>query len=136
MYKGLEDSVELELSLTLRRHFCSRTRDFLAPLTRYLHTLIPSPVEVTNARDSGNIRMKPFNSEHFLASLKAHGSTLPFRSSRQRTEFYEKFVLPHMFTHSYRTKYRYRWLKTPAFGLWLGQQEQIVHVVLKESIRR
>ncbi|KAF8333860.1 hypothetical protein F5887DRAFT_991661 [Amanita rubescens] len=115
--KGNEQT-QLDSSLVLRRHFCSRTRDFLAPLTRYLHTLIPSPAEVTIARDTGNIRMKPFNSEHFFTSLKANGSTLPFRSSRQRTEFYE------------------RWLKTPAFGLWLGQQEQIVHVVLKESIRR
>ncbi|KAF8630254.1 hypothetical protein AX15_003031 [Amanita polypyramis BW_CC] len=116
-FKGNEQT-QLEASLALRRHFCSRTRDFLTPLSRYLHTLIPSPVEVSSARDTENIRMKPFNREHFLASLKANGSTLPFRSSRKRIEFYE------------------RWLKTPAFGLWLGQQEQIVHVVLKESIRR
>ncbi|KAK2460152.1 hypothetical protein APHAL10511_007831 [Amanita phalloides] len=114
--KGNEQA-QLDASLTLRRHFCLRTRDFLAPLSRYLHTLIPSPAELTNARDTENMRMKPFNSEHFLASLKANGSTLPFKSSRQRTQFYE------------------RWLKAPAFGLWLGQQEQIVHMVLR-SIRR
>ncbi|KAF8626595.1 hypothetical protein AX17_006513 [Amanita inopinata Kibby_2008] len=115
--KGSERN-QLNGSLALRRHFCSRTRDFLAPLSRYLHTLIPSPAELTNATINDNIRMKPFNSAHFLASLKANGCTLPFRSSRQRTEFYE------------------RWLKTPAFGLWLAQQEHIVHLVLGRSVHR
>ncbi|KAM6504111.1 hypothetical protein JOM56_001054 [Amanita muscaria] len=115
--KGNEQT-RLNASVALRGHFCSRTRDFLAPLSRYLHTLIPSPAEVTSAGASGNLRMKPFNSKHFIASLKANGSTLPFRSLKQRTDFYE------------------RWLRTPTFGLWLGQQEQIVHVVLEESIRR
>ncbi len=28
----------------------------------------------------------------------------------------------------------YRWLKTPAFGLWLAQQEQIVKGVLEKSL--
>ncbi|PFH46772.1 hypothetical protein AMATHDRAFT_69093 [Amanita thiersii Skay4041] len=116
--KGSEQA-QIEASLVLRRHFCSRTRDFITPLARYLHTLIPSPAEVISARTQpGDLRMKPFNSVHFMTSLKTHGSTLPFRSSSKRTEFYE------------------RWLKTPAFGLWLAQQEQIVHVVLKESMQR
>ncbi|KAF4613826.1 hypothetical protein D9613_007981 [Agrocybe pediades] len=60
------------------------------------------------------LRLKPFNSTHFFASLKAHGSVLPFKSTSKRTEFYE------------------RWLKSPAFGAWLAQQEQIVQSVLND----
>ncbi|KAI5834906.1 DUF1630-domain-containing protein [Schizophyllum commune Tattone D] len=63
------------------------------------------------------LRLKPFNTTHFFASLKAHGTTLPFRSSGKRVEFYE------------------RWLKTPAFGLWLAQQEEVVIDVLSQAGR-
>ena len=108
---------EIETSLNLRRHFCSRTAALLVPLNRYLTTLIPSPAE--SASSSGqSSRMKPFSTTSFLASLKAHGSPLPFRSTSRRMEFYE------------------RWLKTPAFGLWLGRQEEIVQRVLRESSER
>ena len=114
-FKAYIDS-ELDISLALRRHFCSRTTELLTPLSRYLNTLIPSPSEVTSARPSGHtLRLKPFNSAHFFKCLKSHGSTLPFLSTSKRAEFYE------------------RWLKTPAFGLWLAQQEHIVENVLNEK---
>jgi len=114
--KGSEQS-KIETSLNLRRHFCSRTAALLVPLNRYLTTLIPSPAE--SASSSGqSSRMKPFSTTSFLASLKAYGSPLPFRSTSRRMEFYE------------------RWLKTPAFGLWLGRQEEIVQRVLHESSER
>ncbi|KAH9481785.1 Protein DENND6B [Psilocybe cubensis] len=85
------------------------------------------------------LRLKPFNSAAFLASLKTYGggvgglgsgmvgksggaggalggvgSLLPFKSASKRIEFYE------------------RWLKSPAFATWLAQQEQIVLNVLNE----
>ena len=107
--------------MTLRRHFCSRTAELLIPLSRYLQTLIPTPTEVGTARaynKDKNLRLKPFSSVNFFASLKADGSPLPFRSTSKRTEFYE------------------RWMKTPAFGLWLAQQESIVQGVLKEHLER
>ncbi|KIJ96492.1 hypothetical protein K443DRAFT_282958 [Laccaria amethystina LaAM-08-1] len=108
-----DDRGRLMASLALRRHFCSRTTQLITPLARYLNSLIPSPTEVSRARISTNIlRLKPFNSANFFASLKAHGSTLPFKSTGKRTEFYE------------------RWLKSPAFGTWVAQQEQIVQDVL------
>ncbi|RDB25779.1 Protein DENND6B [Hypsizygus marmoreus] len=111
-----DERARLNASLALRRHFCSRTTELITPLARYLNTLIPSPTEVTTAKSSGHtLRLKPFSSASFFASLKAHGSTLPFRSTSKRTEFYE------------------RWLKTPAFGLWLAQQEGIVEGVLKDK---
>ena len=39
------------------------------------------------------LRLKPFNNTNFFASLKAHGSILPFKSTSKRTEFYERWVL-------------------------------------------
>ena len=85
------DLTGLMASLALRRHFCSRTTQLITPLARYLNSLIPSPTEVSRARISTNIlRLKPFNSANFFASLKAHGSTLPFKSTGKRTEFYER----------------------------------------------
>ncbi|KAG8905904.1 hypothetical protein FRB99_007984 [Tulasnella sp. 403] len=47
------------------------------------------------------------------ASLKTHGSPLPFRSNSKQKEFYE------------------RWLRTPAFGVWLTERVEEVQAVLK-----
>ena len=58
-------------------------------------------------------RLKPFHDAAFFASLKAHGSPLPFKSNAKQREFYE------------------RWLRTPAFGLWLARQEEVVQGVLQ-----
>jgi len=77
----------------------------LAPLNRYINTLIPSPAEKAH-------RLKPFNDAQFFASLKTHGSPLPFKSPSKQRLFYE------------------RWLRTPAFGLWLARQEEMVGDVL------
>ncbi|KAG2017591.1 FAM116B protein [Coprinopsis cinerea AmutBmut pab1-1] len=112
------DRDRLAASLDLRRHFCSRTTQLITPLARYLNSLIPTPQEVKSARGRGStntLRLKPFNNANFLASLKAHGSTLPFKSTSRRTEFYE------------------RWLRSPAFATWLVQQESIVKTILNES---
>ncbi|KAI0308843.1 hypothetical protein OF83DRAFT_1072912, partial [Amylostereum chailletii] len=105
-----------QVSLTLRRHFSSRTAALLVPLNRYLNTLIPSPVEISRDHSAPH-RLRPFNNTHFLASLKAHGTPLPFRSSSKQRQFYEQ------------------WLRTPAFGLWLARQEEIVSRVLMEKAR-
>ena len=92
---------ELHASLLLRRHFCSRTNELLIPLSRYLNTLIPTPSEVASCSltrlegDTDNdkrLKLKPFNSDNFFASLKAYGTTLPFRSNGKRNEFYERWV--------------------------------------------
>ncbi|KDR78789.1 hypothetical protein GALMADRAFT_118246 [Galerina marginata CBS 339.88] len=141
-----DEKMRMDASLALRRHFCSRSTQLITPLARYLNTLIPSPSEVHHARKasaafssstslssasssrfstpmplasphgqhSRPLRLKPFNSDNFFASLKIHGSILPFKSTSKRTEFYQ------------------RWLKSPAFGTWLAQQEQIVQSVLND----
>ncbi|KAF4571023.1 hypothetical protein EYR40_007507 [Pleurotus pulmonarius] len=60
-------------------------------------------------------RLKPFSRTAFFASLKDHGCPLPFRSAKQRIQFYE------------------RWLKCRAFGIWLAKQEEIVGSVLQKE---
>ncbi|KAG2140148.1 hypothetical protein DEU56DRAFT_972326 [Suillus clintonianus] len=95
----------MHASLDLRRHFF--------PLNRYLNTLIPTPTERTTVSDCR--RLKPFSTVDFFSSLKANGCPLPFKSATKRREFYE------------------RWLKTPAFGLWLAQQEEVVHRTLQDK---
>src|ERR1700731_412257 len=103
--------------MRLRRHFCSRTTALLVPLHRYLTTLMPSQAEYAESATRRAFPLKPFNTANFLASLKADGSPLPFRSTKKRVEFYK------------------RWLKTPAFGLWLANQEEVVHHVLQQTSR-
>ncbi|KAH7884491.1 hypothetical protein F5I97DRAFT_1889894 [Phlebopus sp. FC_14] len=104
---------KVQASLDMRKHFCSRTNAVLVPLSRYLNTLIPLPSE--RHKISGAHRLKPFNSADFFSSLKANPSALPFKSSAKQKEFYV------------------RWLKTPAFGLWLARQEEIVQTALAEK---
>ncbi|TFK87984.1 DUF1630-domain-containing protein [Polyporus arcularius HHB13444] len=109
--RGSERS-KREASEALRQHFSSRTNALLVPLQRYLQTLIPTPSE-SRSNLATPPRLKPFHDAAFFASLKAHGSPLPFKSSGKQREFYE------------------RWLRTPAFGLWLARQEEVVQGVLK-----
>lgn len=104
-----------EGSTSLRRHFSSRSAALLVPLNRYLNSLIPRPSEVSGATADSGLRLKPFNNASFFASLKAHGAALPFRSGTKQREFYE------------------RWLRTPAFGLWLARQEDVVGRALENA---
>ena len=133
--------LELEASEALREHLSARTTAFLVPLQRYLNTLIPTHADRSPApsptsssanfeafgaaeRPSASLslavpgstpqpRLKPFHQDDFFASLKENGSPLPFKSSSKQRGFYE------------------RWLRTPAFGLWLARQEEVVQGVLK-----
>ncbi|KAI0749536.1 hypothetical protein C8Q80DRAFT_1101293 [Daedaleopsis nitida] len=108
--KGSDHS-KRDASEILRQHFTSRTNALLVPLQRYLQALIPTPSESrSNLKEA---RLKPFHDAAFFVSLKAHGSPLPFKSKAKQREFYE------------------RWLRTPAFGLWLARQEAVVQDVLK-----
>ncbi|KAF8123478.1 hypothetical protein EV363DRAFT_1356585 [Boletus edulis] len=101
---------QIRASLAMRGHFCARTNAMLVPLNRYLNTLMPSPLE----RNTGKARLKPFSSNDFLASLKKSPSALPFKSSSKQKEFYDK------------------WLRSPAFGLWLARQEEVIGTLLRD----
>ena len=146
----------MEASLNLRRHFLSRSAQLITPLARYLNTLIPSPTEVkqharktsgfpssstttpSTAQKNFGLRLKPFNRTNFFASLKTHGSILPFKSTRKKTEFYERCVFLIYCLTTCCLRWRifwsvlFRWLKSPTFGTWLAQQEQIVQSVLND----
>lgn len=61
----------------LRRYFADITERFLSPLNRYVSSLIP-PQGLSGGDSAAKI--KPFNTDAFLASLKAHGTPLPLRS--------------------------------------------------------
>ncbi|KDQ24974.1 hypothetical protein PLEOSDRAFT_1047778 [Pleurotus ostreatus PC15] len=119
-WKGGNEREQVEATLLLAQHFNARTRELLLPLTRYLNTLIPSPAELAASSLGTSIsaaapRLKPFSRTAFFASLKDHGCPLPFRSAKQRIQFYE------------------RWLKCKAFGIWLAKQEEIVRSVLQKE---
>ncbi|OCH95427.1 DUF1630-domain-containing protein [Obba rivulosa] len=153
-----------DASTALREHFSARTAALLVPLQRYLQSLIPTPSESAYARGvsplprtslsstslstgssaslprtanntpppgrvtpvpaharaadgSVALRLKPFSERAFLASLASHGAALPFKSGGRRQEFYT------------------RWLRTPAFGVWLARQEEAVGKVLSGESR-
>ncbi|CAO1618417.1 unnamed protein product [Sympodiomycopsis kandeliae] len=59
----------------LRRHLVDMTERFLSPLNRYVSSLIPSDGTISDPS-----KIKPFNTDNFLLSLKAHGTPLNIRS--------------------------------------------------------
>lgn len=123
-----------ELNDELRFHFSHLTEKFLVPLNRYFGSLIPTDLCVASRRHPHSMPglttplpspsprstpdaqnrlppLKPFLGTTFLASLKAHGHALSFRSdllargqgeAAQGVAFYEAFL---------RSKY---------FGVWLA----------------
>ncbi|KAF8311959.1 hypothetical protein DL93DRAFT_1352348 [Clavulina sp. PMI_390] len=50
--------------------------------------------------------LPPFSQTAFMASLKLHGSPLPFRTRAKQKEFYE------------------RWLRSAAFGVWMRERDE------------
>ncbi|CEL55301.1 Protein DENND6B OS=Homo sapiens GN=DENND6B PE=2 SV=1 [Rhizoctonia solani AG-1 IB] len=81
-----------------------------SPATRPL-TASPAPSSVIPS----DVRVKPFNSKDFFASLKTHGAQLPFRSASKQKEFYE------------------RWLKSPAFGAWISGRVDAAQSVMARA---
>ncbi|KAG8879324.1 hypothetical protein FRB98_005720 [Tulasnella sp. 332] len=106
LHKG--GAAEMEACNLLRQHFTDRTTMLLVPLNRHFASLIPTDPKAP---------LKPFTPTSFLASLKVHGSMLPFRSSSKQKEFYVK------------------WLRTPAFGVWLTERVEEVQEALKLKIK-
>ncbi|CAO1627971.1 unnamed protein product [Parajaminaea phylloscopi] len=84
LLKKLQDMVEHEENIPmanamLRRYFADITERFLAPLNRYISSLIP-PEAAASGGPVDSAKIRPFNTDAFLASLKAHGTPLPLRS--------------------------------------------------------
>lgn len=80
----------------LRHYFADLTERFLAPLNRYVSSLIPADFDLSSPSETPKI--KPFNTSAFLASLKSHGTPLPVRSrnlptgSAVRQSLYVDFI--------------------------------------------
>ena len=125
----LRDPLEARAVQQLRLHFARRASEVLVPLNRYCTSLISSSssTAVSSAATSSrslslssskqdNTHPPPslpsFHPSAFLASLKQHGSPLPFRSRTKQKEFYE------------------RWLKSPAFGVWMRERDEEFRMVL------
>lgn len=92
-------------SAVLRRYFSDMTERFLAPLNRYMASLIPADFDLSSPAEAPRVR--PFHRAAFLASLKAHSTPLRMRqrslstASTLRHELYTDF------------------LQCPNFSLWL-----------------
>ncbi|PWN51851.1 DUF1630-domain-containing protein [Violaceomyces palustris] len=89
----------------MRRYFADLTERFLAPLNRYVASLVPADFDLSSPSEAPKI--KPFNTSAFLASLKAHGTPLPIRSRSLPTG---AAVRQSLYTD---------FLKCPNFSLWL-----------------
>ncbi|KAI8977647.1 hypothetical protein BDF20DRAFT_821090 [Mycotypha africana] len=96
------------LNNILRRHFVDLTEKFLVPLNRYFTTLIPVKIPA-----NGDVpRLKPFQTDQFMKSLKEHGPQLPLKSTfKTRTSTTDP------------TKELYsQFLKCGNFATWLQQR--------------
>ncbi|KAI8647391.1 hypothetical protein BD408DRAFT_335106 [Parasitella parasitica] len=96
------------LNNILRRHFVDLTEKFLVPLNRYFSTLIP----VNKSANGEALRLRPFQTDQFMKSLKEHGPQLPFKSTfKTRTSTTDP------------TKELYsQFLKCGNFATWLQQR--------------
>ncbi|KAG2213794.1 hypothetical protein INT46_005249 [Mucor plumbeus] len=96
------------LNNILRRHFVDLTEKFLVPLNRYFSTLIP--VNISASAEAP--RLRPFQTDQFMKSLKEHGPQLPFKSTfKTRTSTTDP------------TKELYsQFLKCGNFATWLQQR--------------
>lgn len=87
-----------QANVVLRRYFADLTERFLAPLNRYVASLVPD----LSAADA---QMRPFSAPDFIASLSTHSTPLPVRArplaASTRTALYNDF------------------LRSPNFSLWL-----------------
>jgi hypothetical protein len=126
LLKRLEESLhsgdreaKYKASALLRQHFHARTTAVLVPLNRYLTSLIPTIITSppsTPSKGPRPPRIASFNRDKFFASLKTHGSPLPFKSVAKQQAFYQ------------------RWINTNAFSAWLMREEKIVNAILADKI--
>ncbi|KAI8996795.1 hypothetical protein BDB01DRAFT_768514 [Pilobolus umbonatus] len=106
------------LNNILRRHFVDLTEKFLVPLNRYFSTLIP----VNISSDGDPPRLRPFQTDQFMKSLREHGPQLPFKTSfKTRTSTRDP------------TKELYtQFLKCGNFATWLQQRTLKAEVEIKK----
>ena len=95
-------------NVMMRRYFADLTERFLAPLNRYVASLVPADFDLSSPSEAPKI--KPFNTPAFLASLKAHGTPLSIRSrslptgATVRQSLYLDFLKCKSFPHHLSTR--------------------------------
>ena len=92
-------------SALLRRYFSDLTERFLAPLNRYMASLIPADFDLSSPAETPRVR--PFNRAAFLTSLKTHSTPLRMRQRSLST------------ASSLRQSLYADFLQCPNFSLWL-----------------
>lgn len=92
-------------SAVLRRYFADLTERFLAPLNRYMASLIPADFDLSSPAETPRVR--PFHRADFLASLKTHSTPLRMRQRSLST------------TNTLRHALYNDFLQCPNFSLWL-----------------
>ncbi|WFC99776.1 hypothetical protein MYAM1_002521 [Malassezia yamatoensis] len=92
-------------SAVMRHYFADMTERFLAPLNRYMASLIPADFSLSSPAEAPRVR--PFNRAEFLASLKTHSTPLRMRQRSLSTGS----VLRHSLYSNF--------LQCPNFSLWL-----------------
>jgi hypothetical protein len=108
-------SIEITNDL-LSKYFADLTERFLAPLNRYVSSLIPAHFDLSSPLETPNL--KSFSSTAFLASLKQHGTPLLLKSRNLPTG---AAVRQSLYTD---------FIQCPNFSLWLhsrirqSQEEQ------------
>ena len=90
----------------LRRYFSDLTERFLQPLNRYVASLVPNLSDMPTSPGEP-LRIRPFNTNEFLASLKANGTPLPLKNRNLPTGA------------ALRQSLYVDFLKCPNFSLWL-----------------
>lgn len=101
-----EQPAELDhASALLRHYFADLTERFLAPLNRYMASLIPADFTLSSPAETPQVR--PFNRAAFLASLKTHSTPLRMRQRTLSTASTLRHALYSDF------------LQCPNFSLWL-----------------
>lgn len=111
--RGCSAEVANEL---LRKYFTDLTERFLAPLNRFISSLIPAEFDLSSPYETPKIR--PFNTTAFLSSLKTHGTPLQLKSKNLPTG------------PAVRQSLYVDFLQCPNFSLWLhmrirqSQEEQ------------
>ncbi|KDN52162.1 DUF1630-domain-containing protein [Tilletiaria anomala UBC 951] len=111
LLKAMVDAVEKQEGVEaangmLRRYFSDLTERFLQPLNRYIASLVPSSGAIPTLPGEP-LRIKPFNTNDFLGSLKAHGTPLLLKNRNLPTGA------------AIRQSLYLDFLKCPNFSLWL-----------------
>ncbi|KAG5439959.1 hypothetical protein PCANB_000241 [Pneumocystis canis] len=101
----------------LLHYFSELTESFLAPIDKYLSTLIPTEINLFK----GIPKLKPFKEKEFLDSLASYGPFIPFKKNANHSKSYTCRLFYSMF------------LKSPNFFNYLFEKQKILSTELTQK---